>query len=147
MDSQETGAISPKLYAEMVFPYYREIMSRFGLVSYGCCEATHPIWDDCLSTVQNLRKLSISPWCDEERMGEKLRGTGVVYMRKPPATLLGVGRELDEDATLKCFKKTARAARGCKVEVIQRDVYQLNNSPATVKRYVELFRQAMDDSF
>ena len=65
MDSQETSGLSPRMYAEIVFPYYREVMAQFGLVSYGCCEATHAIWEDCLSKVPNLRKVSISPWCDE----------------------------------------------------------------------------------
>lgn len=145
MDSQETSGISPQMYADVVFPYYKELMSLFGLVSYGCCEAVHTIWDSCHSTIPNMRKVSISPWCDEEFMGDRLRGTGITYLRKPPATLLGVGSELDEAATLACFTKTAKAAQGCKLEVAQRDVYQLNNTPDKVKRYVQLFRQAMGE--
>ena len=141
MDSQESSGISPELYAEIVFPYYQEIMSRFGLVSYGCCEATHPIWDGCLSKIPNLRKLSVSPWCDEEAIGERLRGTNVAYLRKPPATLLGVGSELDEQAVRDCFALTRRAAQGCSLEIIQRDVYQINNTPDKVRRYVSLIRE------
>ena len=124
MDSQETAAISPSMYRDLVFPYYKDLMSRFGLVSYGCCEASHPIWEECLSTVPNLRKVSISPWCDEELMGERLRGTGITYVRKPPATLVGMDTPyLDEEASLACFRKTAKAASGCKLEIAQRDVY------------------------
>lgn len=145
MDSQETSGVSPELYAEVVFPYYKELMSLFGLVSYGCCESVHPIWDSCLSKIPNIRKVSISPWCDEEFMGERLRGTGITYLRKPPATLLGVGGELDEAAALACFRKTAKAASGCKLEVAQRDVYRINNTPDKVKRYVSLFRQAAEE--
>lgn len=141
MDSQETAGISPSMYRDLVFPYYRDIMSLFGLVSYGCCEASHPIWDDCLSTVPNLRKVSVSPWCDEEAMGERLRGTGTAYLRKPPATLLGLGAELDEAAVSECARKTINAARGCKLEIIQRDVYGIHGSPEKVRRYVELFRR------
>lgn len=144
MDSQETSGISPSLYEEMVFPYYKELMDLFGLVSYGCCEATHPIWKTCLSKILNLRKVSISPWCDEEAMGEFLRGTNVTYLRKPPATLLGVGRNLDEEAVLACFRKTAMASKDCHLEIAQRDVYQINNSPDKVKRYVALIRQGLD---
>lgn len=144
MDSQETAAISPHMYRDMVFPYYRDIMNLFGLVSYGCCEASDAIWDDCLSTVANLRKLSISPWSNEDIMGEKLRGTGITYLRKPPATILGMDTPvLDEEATLACFRKTARAAQGCKLEIAQRDVYQIGHSPEKVRRYVALARQAL----
>ena len=132
------------MYADLIFPYYRQLMEKFGLVSYGCCEATHPIWDNCLSTLPNLRKVSISPWCDEEAMGERLRGTGITFLRKPPATLLGMDGPLDEQATLDCFRKTARAAKGCKLEIAQRDVYRIGPDPAKVRRYVQLARQGLE---
>lgn len=146
MDSQETAGVSPAMYRDLVFPYYRKVMEQFGLVSYGCCEATHPIWDECLSEIMNLRKVSVSPWCDEETMGEKLRGTGVTFLRKPPATLLGMDTpELDEEATLECFRKTARAAKGCKLEIIQRDVYMIGSSVKKVRRFVELARKGLEE--
>ena len=145
MDSQETAGVSPAMFAELVFPYYRKVMAHFGLISYGCCEAVHAIWDDCLSSIQHLRKVSVSPWCDEAFMGERLRGTGITYLRKPPATLLGMNTPaLDEGAVLACFRKTAECASGCKVELIQRDVYMIGPDPAKVKRYVQLARQGMD---
>ena len=145
MDSQETAGVSPAMYKELVFPYYKKVMDHFGLISYGCCEATHPIWDSCLSTIKHLRKVSISPWCDEEFMGERLRGTGVTFLRKPPATILGMNTaELDEEATLSCFRKTAKAARDCKIEIIQRDVYTVGASAKKVHRFVELARKALE---
>ncbi len=145
MDSQETAGVSPEMYRDLVFPYYKKVMDEFGLVSYGCCEATHPIWDDCLSTLPHLRKVSISPWCDEEVMGEKLRGTGVTFLRKPPATILGMDTPtLDEQATLDCFRKTGKAARDCKIEIIQRDVYTIGSNPEKVRRFVELARIGLE---
>ena len=145
MDSQETAGISPEMYEELIFPYYKEMMSHFGLVSYGCCEASHPIWDNCLSKVPNMRKVSISPWCDEEFMGERLQGTGITFLRKPPATILGMDTPvLDEEATLACFRKTAKAAKDCKLEIAQRDVYMIGNSAKKVKRFVELARKGLE---
>ena len=145
MDAQETAGISPAMYRDLVFPHYKRVMDHFGLVSYGCCEATHPIWDECLSTLPHLRKVSISPWCDEAFMGERLAGTGVTFLRKPPATILGMNTPvLDEEETLACFRKTGRAARGCKLEIIQRDVYTVGGSPDKVKRFVELARIGLE---
>lgn len=145
MDSQEASGVSPEMYRELVFPYYRKVMEHFGLISYGCCEATHPIWDSCLSGIEHLRKVSISPWCDEEFMGERLRGTGVTFLRKPPATILGMDTpELDEEAALACFRKTAKAAKGCKIEIIQRDVYMIGSSARKVHRFVELARKGLE---
>ena len=57
--------------AEFVFPYYRDLCEPFGLVYYGCCEPVHDIWEDYVSELPHLRKVSISAWCNEEFMGER----------------------------------------------------------------------------
>ena len=54
MDSQESTGLSPDMYAELVFPSYQKIMAEFGRVSYGCCEAVDPIWENCLSIIPHL---------------------------------------------------------------------------------------------
>ena len=143
MDSQETSSISPEMYGEFVFPYYKRVLDRFGLVSYGCCEAVHPIWDGYLSTVGNLTKVSISPWCDEEIMGERLKGRKTVYLRKPSPNLLGLAEPLDEDAVRQHFLHTAKCASGCKLELAQRDVYRVR-SAEDVHRYIEIAREALE---
>ncbi|HIS78109.1 MAG TPA: hypothetical protein IAD03_01950 [Candidatus Caccousia stercoris] len=43
MDSQETVSISPDMYGEFIFPYYKKIAQTFGLLSYGCCEPVDPV--------------------------------------------------------------------------------------------------------
>ena len=141
MDSQETVSISPEMYEEFIFPCYKKISSQFGALSYGCCEPVHPIWDRCLGTLKNLRRVSISPWCDEDIMGEKLRGTDIVYHRKPSPNFIGVGDALDEDAARAHIRKTIQAARGCEIEFTQRDVYTVNSDIAKVRRYVEIIRE------
>ena len=143
MDSQETSSISPEMYAEFVFPYYKRVMDRFGLVSYGCCEPVHPVWDKCLSTIGTLAKVSISPWCDEAFMGERLRNRRAVYLRKPSPNLLGLAEPLDEDALRAHFRHTAECASGCKLELAQRDVYRVR-SAEDVRRYVEIAREALE---
>ena len=51
---------------------------------------------------------------------------------------------LDEDAVTACFRKTAGAARGCKLEIAQRDVYRIGKDVGKVRRYVELARRALE---
>lgn len=145
MDSQETVGISPDMFEEFIFPYYKKIADRSGLLSYGCCEPVNPIWENCLSKLKNLRKISISPWCNEEYMGEQLRDKKIVYLRKPSPNFLGVGRELDENALRAHIKKTVKAARGCNLEIAQCDVYSINNSTNKVKRYVEIIREECEN--
>lgn len=147
MDSQETVSISPAMFGEFIFPYYRQIALQFGLLSYGCCEPVDPIWDKYISTLPNLRKVSISPWCNEEIMGERLQGKRVTFHRKPSPNYLGIGAVLDEDALREHFNKTIRAARGCNLEFSQRDVYTLSGKPENARRYVEILRECIDKNW
>jgi hypothetical protein len=144
LDSQETVGISPSAYGEYIFGCYKGIAEIFGLLSYGCCEPVHSIWDQYISRFPNLRKVSISAWCDEEFMGERLRGKKVIYQRKPSPNFLGVGDILDEDAVRAHIKKTVEAASGCRLEISQRDVYTIGNSLDKARRYLALVRETID---
>ena len=145
MDSQETVGISPQMYEEFIFPCYKKISEQYGLLSYGCCEPVDPIWDNCISKLENLRKVSISPWCNEEVMGERLQGSKVIFHRKPSPNFLGVNPTLDEEAVRAHIRKSLQAARGCKMEITQRDVYTIHNDIAKAKRYVEIIRQEIEN--
>ena len=145
MDSQETVGISPDMYEEFIYPCYKKISSQYGLLSYGCCEPVHPIWDRCVSKFENLRKVSISPWCDEEFMGEELRGSRVIYHRKPSPNFLGVDPVLNEEALREHFRATLKAARGCKLEFTQRDVYTLHNNIEKGRRYIQILREEIEN--
>ena len=147
MDSQETVGISPQMYEEFIFPCYQKISSQYGLLSYGCCEPVHPIWERCISKLENLRKVSISPWCDEAYMGEQLRGSRVIYHRKPSPNYLGVDRILDEDALREHIRTTLRATKGCKVEFTQRDVYTIHNDLDKARRYIEIIREEIENEW
>ena len=141
MDSQETVGISPELFEEFIFPCYKKISESFGLLSYGCCEPVDPVWDNCISKLANLRKVSISPWCNEEYMGERLRGSKIIFHRKPSPNYLGTGTTLDEEAFRSHIRKSLQAAKGCSMEITQRDVYTINKDVKKAKRYVDIIKE------
>ncbi len=144
MDSQETVGVSPEMFDEFIFPYFLKIADNFGLLSYGCCEPVDPFFDKSLSRFKNLKKLSISPWCDEFSIAEKIRDKKIVYLRKPSPNYLGVGQNLDEDAIRRHISKTIDAAKDCHLELIQRDVYTVNKSPEKVRHYVDIIRECIN---
>lgn len=74
-------------------------------------------------------------------MGERLRGRKTVYHRKPSPNFLGVGKQMDEEALRQHIRKTVQAARGCTLEITQRDVYQVSGSIEKVRCYVEILRE------
>ncbi len=145
LDSQETVGISPQQYGEFIFPYYKKVAGKYGLLSYGCCEPVNPIWSDCLSKLDNLRKVSISPWCDEEYMGQQLKNSNVIYQRKPSPLFVGEGDTLDEAAFREHIRHTLKCASGCKLEITFRDVYRLNGDLEKPRRAVEIVRQEIEE--
>lgn len=144
LDSQETSGVSSDMYHEYVFPYYKTLSDRFGLLSYGCCEAVHSIWEKSVSRFEKLRKISISPWCDEEMMGTMLQGRKVVFHRKPSPNHIGVERQMDEASVRAAMEKTVAAAKGLTLEFSQRDVYTVHGDAGKVARYVTLIREACE---
>jgi hypothetical protein len=148
MNSQESIGISPEQFAEFVYPYYEELAREFGLVYYGCCEPVHNYWDRSLKDLPNLRKVSISPWCDEEMMGERLDGRKVIYSRKPSPNFIGIQSGFDEEAFTAYIRKTAAAVKGrCKTEFIFRDIYTLHGNRDKLRSAVEITRRIAEEVY
>jgi len=148
LNSQESIGISPDHFNEFIYPYYEKLAKEFGFIYYGCCEPVHSFWDKSLSRLPNLRKISISPWCDEEFMGERLTGSNVIYSRKPSPNHIGVKKEFDEDEFTADIKKTAAAVKGkCKAEFIFRDIYMLHGNREKTRRAVEITRNIAETMY
>jgi hypothetical protein len=142
-NSQETVGLSPALFHEFCYPYYRDVCEPMGLVYYGCCEPVDPFWDD-LKDLPHLKKASVSRWADEAFLGEALGGAGVVYSRKPDPNLLGVYPDLDEEAWAASIRATLDATRGAALEFIVRDVYTVHGRLDKPRRAVEIARHEID---
>lgn len=143
LEAQEATAVSPDAYGEFVYPYMDKLVRRFGLLSYGCCERVDNLWEDYLSKWDNLRKLSVSPFNDENLIGEYLRGTRVVYYSKPRAEHVTTKGPLDEELIKNYFKGVAKCASGCMLEVAQREVGTIFGDFERARRYVELAKQTI----
>jgi len=147
MDSQESVSISPEMFSEFFMPYYKKLSELFAFLSYGCCEPVSKNWDICLHKFENLRKVSISAWCDEEYMGERLAGKKIIFQRKLPTEYLSQEGPLDEEGIRKCLCKTLNAAKGCQLEITQMDVYSLKGDYEKIRRYVELIRHTIEERY
>jgi hypothetical protein len=145
-NSQETVGISPQMFNEFCYPYYRDICEPVGLLYYGCCEPAHPFWED-IRRLPHLKKVSISRWCDQVFMGEALQGTGIVFSRKPNPNYLSVDETLDEEAWADHIAETLLAARGVPIEFIVRDVYTVHGNLNNARRAVEVARKEIDKHY
>jgi hypothetical protein len=142
-ESQETVGISPEMFGEFCAPYYRAVCAPLGLLYWGCCEPASPLWEH-IRMMPHLKKVSISRWCDQRFMGEALRGTEVVFSRKPDPKWLGVDEKLDEEGWAAQIRETLDAARGAFVEFIVRDVYTVHGDLDKVRRAVAIARRVID---
>jgi hypothetical protein len=149
MNSQESVGVSPELFHEFFFPYFRDLAEMYGLVYWGCCEPADPIWESSLSKLPNLKAVSISPWADQEFMADALKGTGIVYSRKPTPNLLGVDEVLNEAAWSQHIRETLEftVPAGVPTEFVVRDVYTVHGNLNKPARAVELARREINRFF
>lgn len=143
LESQESVGVSPDMYGEFVYPYQDRLAKRFGLLSYGCCEGVDCLFEKYLSKWEHLRKLSVSPFNDERKVGEYLRGTRIVYYSKPRAEFVTNPGPLDEAALRKYFKYVCECASGCLFEMAQREVGTIFGDSERGRRYVQIAKECI----
>ena len=119
----------------------KQVAAQFGLIYYGCCEPVSDFWDGGIEEIPNIRKVSISPWCNEELMAERLAGSSTIYSRKPSPNFLGITNAFDEEEFRKYIRKTAKLTKNCRTEYIFRDIYKLHGNVEKLKKAVEIVRQ------
>ena len=146
LESQETVGVGPRQYREFILPYEDRIARRFGRVYYGCCEPVHTRWQ-AISEIANVRRVSVSPWCNEDFMAEAL-GRRYVYSRKPNPTLIST-RTFDDTLIRADLRHTLERthAHGCTVEVIMKDVHTLCGKPDRLTRWVQIARQEIAEIY
>ena len=141
-ESQETVGVSPAMFEEFILPYQEPIAKRYGLLYYGCCEPLHTRIR-AIKKLPNLRRVSVSPWCDQEKMVQEL-GKDYIHCRKPNPTLISTDR-FDEDTIREDIRKTLRITAGCPVELVMKDVHTVRDQSWRLGRWVELARQVSDE--
>jgi hypothetical protein len=134
-ESQETVGVSPRMFEKFIFPYQLPILEKFGLNCYGCCEPVDKRWH-IIKNIPRLRRVSVSPWSDRERMAEYL-GDRYIYSLKPnPADL--AADTMDEDRIRADLRRAMEITRDCRLEVIMKDVTTMRHDPRRVIRWVEI---------
>jgi hypothetical protein len=137
-ESQETVGISPEMFETFIFPYQLPLISRFGLSYYGCCEPIHNRWH-VIKRIPNLRRVSISPWCDQAMMAETL-GDDYIFCRKPNPAMISTGH-FDDEAIREDLRETVRLVGDGPLELVMKDVHTLNRDPERLGRWVTLARE------
>lgn len=121
-ESQESTVFSPDTFAEWFLPPIAEFANRFGHTSYGCCEPIHDRFDKISAAIHNLRTVSVTAWCDQEKALELLQNN-YVYQRKPNPAFLS-GPNPNWEAARKDLEFTRDLTKDqCSTQYLIRDVY------------------------
>jgi hypothetical protein len=140
-ESQETVCVSPDMYAEFVFPYEKPILDRFGLNCYGCCEPLNPRWET-VRQHKNLRRVSVSPWADVEKMAELLSNQYIFSYKPPPSDLASA--VMNENRVRCLIRDVLEKTKGCRVELIMKDNHTLGNNPENAIRWCKIAKEEIE---
>jgi len=80
-------------------------------------------------------------------MGDALRGSDIVFSRKPDPNFLGVDVTLNEAGWAAHIGETLDATRDVFTEIIIRDVYTVHGNLNKARRAVEIARQEINKRF
>ena len=137
-ESQETSNVSPGMFEEFVFQYQLPILSRFGLNCYGCCEPLQSRWQ-IIKQIPNLRRVSVSPWADVEKMADNLQDNYIFSLKPNPADL--AVSSIDRDYIRKKIRKVLEITKGCILEIIMKDNHTLGKNPGNLSGWVNIVKE------
>lgn len=138
--AQMFSTVSPAMFKEFEVDYAARIFSRFGLVYYGCCDPLDRKMNE-VRMIPNVRKVSMSPWADQERGAAEI-GRQFVFSRKPSPAFLA-GDRFHADRVRKDLEATRAVCErnGCPLEYILKDISTVGYQP---ERLFEWARVAME---
>ncbi len=137
--AQMFSTVSPATFKEFEVDYASRICERFGLVYYGCCDPLDGKMAE-VRMIPNVRKVSMSPWVNEERGAAEIGGD-YVYSRKPSPAVFAGERFSPEDVRADLTNTREICERhGCPLEFILKDISTVRYDP---ERLFEWGRIAM----
>jgi hypothetical protein len=138
--AQMFSTVSPDMFKEFEVDYTSRMCERFGLVYYGCCDPLDGKMAE-VRMIPNVRKVSMSPWVNEERGAAEIGGD-FVYSRKPSPAFLATDHfspekvRTDLAATRRVCEKY-----GCPLEFILKDISTVRHEPQRLSEWARIAMQ------
>jgi hypothetical protein len=123
LEAQEAVGISPDMFAEFLIPHFLKLANKFRLMKFGCCEPVHDLMPQ-LHKLKGLRKVSVTPWCDQEKLAA-ICSKDVIWSRKPVPLKL-CGDTFEPDDFRKHLEETLEIGKDYFVEFVFRDTCRLS---------------------
>ncbi len=140
--AQMFSTVSPKMFQEYEVDYASRICARFGLVYYGCCDPLDRKMTQ-VRNIPNVRKVSMSPWANQERGAAEIHGD-FVFSRKPSPAMLAFD-EFDPEAIRRDLSATRDlcARYSCPLELILKDISTVRYEPQRLFEWSKVAMQVV----
>jgi hypothetical protein len=141
--AQMFSTVSPGMFKEFEVDYASQICARFGLVYYGCCDPLDKKMRQ-VRMIPNVRKVSMSPWANQERGAAEI-GRNFVFSRKPSPALLTYS-SFDPDIVREDLLATRAACEkfNCPLELILKDISTVRYRPERLFEWSEIAMQVVN---
>ena len=135
--AQMFSSVSPKMFKEYEVDYSNRICERFGLVYYGCCDPLDKKMAQ-VRMIPNVRKVSMSPWVNQERGAAEI-GSDFAYSRKPSPAMLAMS-SFDPQAVREDLLATRNACEKnhCPLEYILKDISTVRYEPERLFQWANI---------
>lgn len=142
--AQELSEVGPQQHEEFAINYQLPLLEKFGLNSYGCCEPLTKKFDLIKGTVPNLRRISISPWCDAESAADALQDKYIYSWKYNPTNIAGV---FDPEKIRYDIQEQLYIAKDCILEIILKDTITVENQPERLNQWSRIVMEEIDRIF
>ncbi len=144
MAAQEFALVSPSMHDKFLLQYQIPILSKFGLVAYGCCEdLTQKI--DMLRKIPNLRRIAVSPFANVAKCAEQIGNDYIISYRPSPADMVSYG--FNEDRICKILRNDFQILKNCHFDITLKDVETVQHDPDRIRNWVILVRKVIDEIY
>lgn len=125
------------MHEEFEIDLVKPLYERFGLMYYGCCEPLELKIDE-IRKINNVRKISISPWAKPEIAAPKMGKDYVMSLKSNPAFI--ATNTFDEESIRSQIlnAKGACEQNGTPMEIILKDVSTVSYNLDFIDRWEKL---------
>lgn len=142
--AQILASVSGAMRDEFDITYMQETIGQCGLSYYGCCEPLDKMID-IVEQLDNLRKISITPWADVDIAAEAI-GSKYVLAAKPNPASVAVPN-LDEKGLRKELARILDAGKrnNCHMDMVLKDISSAHHNPKNIIRWSEIAMEMVEN--
>lgn len=142
-NAQIFSEVSPDMHWDFALEHDQRWLERWGLTYYGCCEPLDRKIH-LLDRIPNLRKVSVSPWCNTEKVINEI-GRKYVMSRKPSPAIFATADWDPVQAEKELSDFMMKTEGQCHVELIMKDISTVNFKPQRLWEWEKIAMKVAED--